>query len=1034
MPPADDWTDDCDFDFDSTSDALDTGGSRHTSFASARQASSTAYLSAVETLSEIEEFKDVDDLEVGHEKPLRLDARLRKVVEERQDGMVEVEPDWDQPITPLSLASPRVRDDIGSGEVLTTMPGGRAFVTRLGGSRQSSPPLRSTGRSTEALETEQTPWEQDADFPMMLRLNTRKEMPNTRKEMPEEDELDWDLEEDDERESTLKAGAATLKGLKLPQKFNTDTIRPGRMSLSSQSRYSEDNEENKPDEDSFDLPIGVSRIKLASATTRADASPQHHSSLSSLTSTNDGAHPPNTSTSGWDSPGSLLPSHSRRVGNSTFATSPSSSSTSVTSFSMLGTDNSEIDDRGVRVADQEDEDMEQGLLLPNPTFFSSGRVQELNSLLDRRRKPQALTANHPPISAINHRSTSGNSRTSSSDFSRPTMASASRARISERREESFEDGLVLDDAATELNQGRLSRLRRIRASKSRTSDVNRTIRVTGSVLQRNVLSVSGSTRGFISLEEMARIATQAGSSSKPWSPVPTGTRTTSAQTSGFVAESPSRASSRAAEVRSVTNPSPSHASTTSLAAYTPSRLRHQKSHSRLQQPPPSPSLGRKQSLQSLQDAMANQTSNLRPRLVGEPGRVVAPSYEGQTAASVARAHRRDRDHDAPPPAPSTGSAGRVSGLSEQAVIDRLTMPTSSSRAKARPAISSIFATSSPPAASHVSLSPTLPTQLLRRPKKPRSYGDGTELDAFDDLQVDRQKEGTMKVTNIRPTSRSKEAAASVTGASYVQSRSSSSLEHHTPAIGDKRKKSTSSHRSKTSSAQPRRAPALIRKLGGDGDKQKTIGDMTWNPLTQRWEGNYAVLRDFENEATKSARPALIAHYASNSTTAMASPGGVTQSASSVHIVGDMRFDSEKMCWISILPPEDDEPDPFEGMADNESDSFDKGVTLTRTTAKVLGKNNPLSNVSRRIASESTGSVSTSVDDDYVLADRQRHSPPQLVSDALWQQCLAAQTRHKEEMRGWVLRTSPDTAEMAERKKRDEKRLWEIRNLALRSSL
>jgi hypothetical protein len=755
MALTDDWTDDCDFDFGLTSASLSTFGSRHSSSASTRQTSSTAYVSAVESLDEIDEVDGFDDFRVDHARPLQFEAKLRKVIEGHSETMTGIESDWNKLGTPRSQTSSRASDLIRSGEVTATMLGGRAFVTRLGPTKHSSPAYRSKTQASHAEQREQVAENEDLDFPVKLELKSSKVM-------ADEDEVDWGLDEDDERESTLKAGAATLKGFRPPKKLDTDTIRQGRKSLSSQSKYSEDDEESKSQEDSFDLPAGLSHIKLATATFQSDTASRHQSSRSSRTSTNDKAHLQNTgstSTSGWDTPGSLLPSHSRRSGHSTSITSPSSSSnTSVTSLSMLGTDNSEVDDRGVLVADQEGEDMEDGLLLPNPTFFSSGRVQELNSLLDRKRKPQALPANHPPASAGNQRSSSGNSRTSSSDLTRPTIASASRSRAKDRREESFEDGLVFDDAGTELDPGRLNRLRTIRAGISRTSDAGRTIRGTGTGLQRTALNVSGSTRGFISLEEMARTATQAGNSAKSWSPAPVGTRVTSA----FVAESSSGARARALESRSITNPSPSLASTLSLAAHTPNRLRHQKSYSRLQQPPPSPSMGRKQSLQSLQDAMANQSGNLGSRLGGECRRAVARSYEGQTAASVARALRRDRDQAAPPPALSTGSAGRMSSWSEQAAaIDRLTLPTSSSRAKARPAMSSIFAASSPPSALHRTLSPPVPAQVLRRPKKPRSYGDGTELDAFDDLRVDRQKESTMKVTDTRSKSRASDVATSV---------------------------------------------------------------------------------------------------------------------------------------------------------------------------------------------------------------------------------------------------------------------------------
>ncbi len=203
-----------------------------------------------------------------------------------------------------------------------------------------------------------------------------------------------------------------------------------------------------------------------------------------------------------------------------------------------------------------------------------------------------------------------------------------------------------------------------------------------------------------------------------------------------------------------------------------------------------------------------------------------------------------------------------------------------------------------------------------------------------------------------------------------------------------------------------------------------VGEMTWNPKSLRWEGNYSALRDFEPAPVPLTRPALISHYTGGSSHALASPGGVTQSASAVKIVGDMRFDADKMCWVSTLAPEDEEPDPFADMADDD-DSFDRGATITRHNTKAIGT--LLHGVDRRITSESAKSSTTSLDGGLTGHRNFSQAP-----EGLARQTRAAEARHKQEMRGWSQKTAVDAADFAERLRRDEKRLWEIRNLALRS--
>src|SRR6266436_3163830 len=98
--------------------------------------------------------------------------------------------------------------------------------------------------------------------------------------------------------------------------------------------------------------------------------------------------------------------------------------------------------------------------------------------------------------------------------------------------------------------------------------------------------------------------------------------------------------------------------------------------------------------------------------------------------------------------------------------------------------------------------------------------------------------------------------------------------------------------------------------------------MRWNPYTLRWEGNDQALRGFD-VAMAPSRPALITHLTGSS---IGSPVG--SFASGARKVGNMIFDPTRMCWISTLTPEEDEPDAFAHLADDEEDSWEtKGGTI-----------------------------------------------------------------------------------------------------------
>jgi hypothetical protein len=213
---------------------------------------------------------------------------------------------------------------------------------------------------------------------------------------------------------------------------------------------------------------------------------------------------------------------------------------------------------------------------------------------------------------------------------------------------------------------------------------------------------------------------------------------------------------------------PATSSSSFLAAKSGS-LRGQKSHSGLKPASPPSShkrLTRKASLSSLME-ISSQVSGVEPNPSLVPPPVPSAQfarYDAPTASSRAKSHTsstsriRALDYNVPPTRPSTPS-------SNPAAL-RLTMPTSSSRLKARPPISSVFPPSS--SATPRAASPNLPRppsslslrsrsgtsssnastsapKVLKKPKRQRLYGDGTELDAFDDLPTDRDKESKYRV-------------------------------------------------------------------------------------------------------------------------------------------------------------------------------------------------------------------------------------------------------------------------------------------------
>ncbi|KAH9081957.1 hypothetical protein EDB83DRAFT_2503143 [Lactarius deliciosus] len=497
---------------------------------------------------------------------------------------------------------------------------------------------------------------------------------------------------------------------------------------------------------------------------------------------------------------------------------------------------------------------------------------------------------------------------------------------------------------------------------------------------------------------------------------------------------------------------PATSSSSFLAAKSGS-LRGQKSHSGLKpiSPPPSQKrLPRKASMSSLEFGQSQL-----PGLDSVPPFVpngLSARYDAPTASSRAKTHTsstsriRGLDYNVPPTRPSTPS-------SNPAAL-RLTMPTSSSRFKSRPPISSVFPPSSaatpratspipPRPPSSLSLhsrsgtggsSTSIAPKVLKKPKRQRLYGDGTELDTFDDLPTDRDKESQYRVqpkgygnrTAGPPREKSIEIKDSGKGTIRKKSTRTLSMSGSGSEAPSRTLKRTgkielppklsavdrSPKRKKVAgpSNQTRRKPTLIPKFSAfqfflpsrnDVDSVlKPVGEMRWNPQTLRWEGNDQALREFD-VAMAPTRPALITHLTGSS---IGSPVG--NFASGARRVGNMIFDPGRMCWISTLSPEE-EPDVFADMADDEEDAdvWEKqGGTIragqSRSSSSGLTSEVSSSTVSSQIELPSPARSRARSPSDSGSDRGSRASMVYDVDDTFLDSCRLAEERHRQEIRGW----------------------------------
>jgi hypothetical protein len=199
--------------------------------------------------------------------------------------------------------------------------------------------------------------------------------------------------------------------------------------------------------------------------------------------------------------------------------------------------------------------------------------------------------------------------------------------------------------------------------------------------------------------------------------------------------------------------------------------------------------------------------------------------------------------------------------------------------------------------------------------------------------------------------------------------------------------------------------------------------MKWNPSTLRWEGNDQVLRDFDAAVGTSTRPALITHLTGSS---IGSPVGAF--ASGARKVGNMIFDPTRMCWVSTLAPEEEEPDVFADLADDEEDGDGwetKGGTIRagQPQGEVTSDTSGSSTAAVQPPSPAPSRTRTTSESG---SDRgSRASMVYDVDDSFLDHCHAAEERHRTEMKAWTFKLRDSLAEP------DRSHLYEIRALATR---
>ncbi|GAA5979970.1 hypothetical protein JCM10908_001485 [Rhodotorula pacifica] len=461
-------------------------------------------------------------------------------------------------------------------------------------------------------------------------------------------------------------------------------------------------------------------------------------------------------------------------------------------------------------------------------------------------------------------------------------------------------------------------------------------------------------------------------------------------------------------------------------------------------------------------------------------RAPIPSYAAPTAAYANRIRERVHSLPSAPPPPSPIPNVTLSGFvrpsplsargtTAERHLQALRTPT------ARPSSSRSSSPTKPSLASAPRLPSSLTTNSMRSRAVPthytiprpfpipvrsrREYGDGTELDAFDDLPVSKERE---RERVVQPVSRKSSSASSATAksgswgrkegvkaASSLRKTTSSSSKATENAAEKGKEKTRAGGESGSKKVKRRREPHLIRHLGGNATV-KVQGEMTYNPVLQRWEGNESVLRDFDKALATSTRPALITPLSSTLLSpskpgfsslvglaqadqgggAKAGPPGASANASraTAKVVGDMVFDPITCSWHSIAGPEaEDELELDWGGGTSGGENADdeafgaSGGTTSEVDGWELGERERMLQNRASFVLEEGSEGDDDADEQSLDPDRRKKSTKRQI----WRESKAAEERCRQEMRDWITRRREEGDIAAQRRW-----LWDLRSVAM----
>ncbi|MCJ1229741.1 hypothetical protein MMC12_006411 [Toensbergia leucococca] len=98
---------------------------------------------------------------------------------------------------------------------------------------------------------------------------------------------------------------------------------------------------------------------------------------------------------------------------------------------------------------------------------------------------------------------------------------------------------------------------------------------------------------------------------------------------------------------------------------------------------------------------------------------------------------------------------------------------------------------------------------------------------------------------------------------------------------------------------PPQKPCLIKPLGDGVNSEKSVKGMHWNPTLFRWEGNENALAPFDALVPPPYSPKLMTgNNASKPAPALIANFGA---AKGVQVSGGMVFDPQRMCWLKMAP-------------------------------------------------------------------------------------------------------------------------------------